>query len=153
MFTALGCQVNLCFLYSTVNAVEQCLAKLRTGKASDPLPGHFTGGTANHKNTTFLRRAAASSCEAASYASSVISISSCLSAFLSDNPFAISKFLHLSSAVSLLLALLRNHLVSLYAIFSKRKRCFGTLVSDSEASFYRFALPEDFPYIRSDLKF
>ena len=101
----------------------------------------------------FFGRAAASSCEAASYAYSVISISSCLSAFLSDNPFAISKFLHLSFAVSLLLALLRNHLVSLYAIFSKRKRCFGTLVSDSEASFYRFALPEDFPYIRSDLKF
>ena len=55
VFTALGCQIDACFLRCLIDSAEDHLCQLRAGIGSDGCASHFTGGTPYYKQFSRLR--------------------------------------------------------------------------------------------------
>ena len=55
VFTALGCQIDACFLRCLINSTEDHLCQLRAGISTDGCASHLTGGTPYYKQLSRLR--------------------------------------------------------------------------------------------------
>ena len=55
VFTALGCQIDACFLRCLINSTEDHLCQLRAGISTDGCTAHLAGGAPYYKQFSRLR--------------------------------------------------------------------------------------------------